>query len=70
MLGLSVGRREGSVVELVEQAGVDGRDLLHAEVDVLEAALQAQQQQPGHPGRDGRGVAGAGQLGQGQPLAA
>lgn len=58
------------MVELVEHPRVDGGQLLHGEVDVVEAALQAVQQQPGHSGGDGRGVVGPGQLGQVQPLAA
>lgn len=61
--------RELPVVQLVEHPRVDGRQLLHGQVDVVEAPLQAMQEQPGHPGRDGRGVVGAGQLAQLQPLA-
>lgn len=58
------------MVELVEHPRVDSRNLLHAEVDGVEASLQAVQQEPGHPRGDGRGVRGLGQLGQVQPLAA
>lgn len=58
------------VVELVEHAGVHSRNLLHAEVDGVEAAFQAVEQELGHPRGDGRGVARLGQLGQVQPLAA
>lgn len=36
----------------------------------MEAPLQAVEQELGHARRDGRGVAGLGQLGQVQPLAA
>lgn len=58
------------VVELVEHPRVHSRDLLHAEVDGVEASLQAVEQQLGHPRGDGRSVAHLGQLGQVQPLAA
>lgn len=59
-----------SVVQLVKHPGVDSRQLLHAEVDLVEAALQAVKQKPGHTRGDGRGVVGLGQLGEVQPLAA
>lgn len=58
------------MVQLVEHPGVDGGQLLHGQVDPVEAPLQAVQQKPGHARGDGRGVAGPGQLGQLQPLAA
>lgn len=58
------------MVQLVKHPRVDGRKLLHGEVDGVEAALQTVQQQPGHARRDGRGFLGAGQLGEVQPLAA
>lgn len=58
------------MVQLVKHPRVDGRQLLHGEVDVVEAALQAVKQKPGDAGGDGRGGAGLGQLGQVQPLAA
>lgn len=61
--------RELPVVQLVEHPRVDGRQLLHGQVDVVETSLQAAEEQPGHPGRDGRGVVSAGQLAQLQPLA-
>lgn len=62
--------RELAVVELVEHPGVHGGDLLHAQVDGVEASLQPVEQEPGHPGGDGRGVGGLRQPGQVQPLAA
>lgn len=58
------------MVQLVEHPRVDRRQLLHGQVDVVEASLQAAEEQPGHPRRDGRGVVGAGELGQLQPLTA
>lgn len=58
------------MVQLVEHPRVDGRKLLHAEVDLAEATLQAVKQKPGYPRGDGRGVVGPGQLGEVQPLAA
>lgn len=58
------------MVELVKAPGVDGRKLLHGEVDLIEAALQAVQQERGQAGGDGRGVAGSSQLADAQPLAA
>lgn len=58
------------MVQLVELPGVHGRQLLHGQVDLVEAALQAAEQQPGHARRDGRGLAGHGQLGEVHPLAA
>lgn len=58
------------VVELVKHPRVHSRNLLHAEVDGVEAAFQAVEQELGHPRGDGRGVAGLGQLGQVQPLTA
>ena len=58
------------MVQLVEHPRINSRQLLHGEVDVVEAALQAVQQQPGDAGRDGGGAAGPGQLSQGQPLTA
>lgn len=61
--------RKLPVVELVKHPRVDSRNLLHAEVDGVEASLQAVQQEPGHPRGDGRGVPRLGQLGQVQPLA-
>lgn len=58
------------MVQLVEQPRVDGGKLLHGEVDLVEAALQAVKQKLGHARRDGRGVVGPGQLGEVLPLAA
>lgn len=58
------------MVELVEQSGVDGRQLLHGEVDVVEAVPQAVQEELGEAAGDGGCVAGARQLRQLQPLAA
>lgn len=58
------------VVQLVKHPWVHGRQLLHGEVDVVEAALEPVKQKPGHARRYGRGVAGLGQLGEVQPLAA
>lgn len=58
------------MVQLVEHPRVDGRQLFYGEVDLVEAVLQAVQQQPGDAGRDGRGAAGLGQLAHPQPLAA
>lgn len=58
------------MVQLVEHARVDGRQLLHGEVDGVEAPLQAVEQQPSYAGGDGRGVASSGQLAEWQPLAA
>lgn len=57
------------VVELVENPRVHSWNLLHAEVNGVEASLQPVEQQLGHPRGDGRGVARLGQLGQVQPLA-
>lgn len=58
------------MVELVKHPRVHSRHLLHAEVDGLEAAFQAVEQELGHPRGDGRGVAGVGQLAKVQPLTA
>lgn len=58
------------MVELVKHPRVHGRKLLHAEVDLVEAFLQAVEQELGHAGGDGRRVVGLGQLGEVQPLAA
>lgn len=58
------------MVQLVEHPGVDGSQLLHAEVYSIEPVFQAVEQQPGHAGGDGRGLAGLGELGELQPLAA
>lgn len=58
------------MVELVKHPRVHSRNLLHAEVDGVEAAFQAVEQELGHPRGDGRGLAGLGQLGQLQPLTA
>lgn len=58
------------MVQLVKHPRVDGRELLHSEVDVVEALLQAVKQEPGYARGDGRGLAGLGQLGEVQPLAA
>lgn len=67
-LGLADARNL-AVVELVEHPRVHGGDLLHAQVDGVEAALQPVEQEPGHPRGDGRGVGGLRQPGQVQPLA-
>lgn len=48
------------MVQLVEHPRVDGWQLLHGQVDMVEASLQAAEEQPGHPRRDGRGVVSAG----------
>lgn len=58
------------MVELVKHPRVHRGNLLHAEVDGVEASLQAVEEEPGHPRGDGRGVAGLGQRGEVQPLAA
>lgn len=58
------------MVQLVKHPAVDGRKLLHGEVDLVEAVLQSVKQEPGYARRYGRGVVGLGQLGQVQPLAA
>lgn len=58
------------MVQLVKHPGVDGRQLLHRQVDLAEASLQAVKQEPGHARSDGRGLVGLGQLGEVQPLAA
>lgn len=58
------------MVELVEHARVHRRHLLHGQIYVVEAVLEAVQQQAGHSGGDGRGVGGFRQLFQLQPLAA
>lgn len=58
------------MVQLVKHPRVDGGELLHGEVDVVEAPLQAVKQKPGYARGDGRGGAGLGQLGEVQPLAA
>lgn len=58
------------MVQLINQSRVDGRKLLHGEVDGVEAPLQAVNQQPGYAGGDGRRGAGLGQLAEVQPLAA
>lgn len=58
------------MVELVEHPGVDGGQLLHGQVDGVEASLQAVEQELGHARGDGRGVTGGGQLSELQPLAA
>lgn len=58
------------MVQLVKHPRVHGRKLLHAEVDLVEAFLQAVKQKLGYARGDGRGVVGLGQLGQVKPLAA
>lgn len=58
------------MVELVKHPRVDGRKLLHGEVDLAEALLQTVKQQPGYARGDGSGAVGLGQLGEVQPLAA
>lgn len=58
------------VVQLVEHPRVDGGKLLHGEVDLPEASLQAAEQKPGYARGDGRRVLGLRQLGELQPLAA
>lgn len=58
------------MVQLVEHPRVDGRKLLHGEVDAVEASLQAVEQEPGDARGDGRGGVRLGQLGEVQPLAA
>lgn len=58
------------MVQLVKHSRVDGRKLLHGEVDFVEALLKAVQQKLGYARGDGRGVVGLGELGEVQPLAA
>lgn len=58
------------MVQLVKHPRVDGRELLHAEVDPVEAVLQAVKQESGYASGDGCGVVGFGQLAEVQPLAA
>lgn len=58
------------MIDLIEQTGVDSRNLLHAEVDLVEPVLQAVQQKFGNAACHGRGVRGFSQFGQVQPLAA
>lgn len=58
------------MVQLVKHPRVHSRKLLHGEVDLLEALLQAVKQKPGYARGDWRGVVGLGQLGEVQPLAA
>lgn len=58
------------MVQLVEHPRVDGGKLLHGEVDLLEAALEAVKQESGYARGDGRGVVGFGELGEVEPLAA
>lgn len=58
------------MVQLVKHPRVDSRKLLHVEVDVVEALLQAVKQKPGYARGDGCCVVGLGQLGEVQPLAA
>lgn len=58
------------MVELIKHPRINSRELLHGEVDVLEASLQAVKKEPGDARGDGRGVAGLGQLCEVQPLTA
>lgn len=58
------------MVQLVKHPRVDSGELLHGEVDLVEALLQAVKQKPGYARGDGRGLVGLGQLGEVQPLAA
>lgn len=48
------------MVQLVKHPGVDRRELLHGEVDLVEALLQAVKQEPGDSRGNGRGVTGPG----------
>lgn len=57
------------MVEFVEQARVHSWELLHGQVNLLEAFPVPVQQQPRGPAGDGRGVGGRGQLGEVHPLA-
>lgn len=61
--------RQFPVVEFVEQARVHSWELLHGQVNLLEAFPVPVQQQPRGPAGDGRGVGGRGQLGEVHPLA-
>lgn len=58
------------MVQLVKHPRVDSRKLLHGEVNLAEAMLQAVKEEPGYARGDGRGVVGLGQLGEVQPFAA
>lgn len=58
------------VVELVGQAGVHGRELVHSQVDLVEAFPVPVQQQPRGSAGDRRGVCGRGQASKVHPLAA
>lgn len=57
LLGLQCGRKL-PVIQLVKLPRVDGRNHLHGEVDVVEAALQAVEQELGDASGDGGGVLG------------
>lgn len=58
------------MVQLIKHPRVDGWELLHGEVDLVEAPRHAAEQQPGYARGDGRGLVGLGQLCEVQPLAA
>lgn len=57
------------VIEFVEQARVNSWELVHGQVNLLEAFPVPVQQQPRGPAGDGRGVGGLGQVGEVHPLA-
>lgn len=58
------------MVQLVEHPRINSRKLLHGEVDLVEAALQAVEQQLGDARGDRGGAVGLGELAEVQPLAA
>lgn len=58
------------VVQLVEHPRINGRKLLHGEVNRVETFLKAVKQQPGYTWGYGGGVAGLGQVCQVQPFTA
>lgn len=58
------------MVQLVKHPRVDSRKFFHGEVDLVEALLQAVEQESGDARGDGRGVVGLGQLSEVQPLTA
>lgn len=58
------------MVEFIEQARVNGRELLHGQVDLVEALPVPVEQQPRSSAGDGRGVGGLDQVSEVHPLAA
>lgn len=56
------------MIEFVEQARVNSWELVHGQVNLLEAFPVPIEQQPRSPAGDGRGVGGLGQVGEVHPL--